>query len=237
MLWTKRVLQCKIFIILSALMKVHPIPHAIFETPRSGFIKILHHCSVSWNITPLYFLAQTSYTLDKNSPLEFWEIGWKLTKLLMSNLKSHVSFSLNLASLFSAMGDKSSVLFYLKLYLIFTKGAHHSAKFQTSDCSDEISPNFYFDRVLFWKGIKFQLKKCGGVMSHDTKESQCTPPPICKGVEAPTKFSKREGGLDRTSTFSRGFLGKRGWLFSRGGCNFHIKNRLKSEIFNDQKSL
>ena len=35
------------------------IPHAIFETTRSRFIQILHHCSVSRKITPLYiFLAQ-----------------------------------------------------------------------------------------------------------------------------------------------------------------------------------
>ena len=33
--------------------------------------QILHHCSVPWEITPLFFLAQTSYTLDKNSPLEW----------------------------------------------------------------------------------------------------------------------------------------------------------------------
>ena len=55
-------------------MKVHPIPHAILETTRPGFIQILHLCSVSWKITPLYFLAQTSYTLDKNSPSK-WNFG------------------------------------------------------------------------------------------------------------------------------------------------------------------
>ena len=32
--------------------------------------------------------------------------------------------------------------------MIFTKGAHNSAKFQTFDCSGEISPNLYFDRLL-----------------------------------------------------------------------------------------
>ena len=35
------------FRLLSALMKVHPIPHGIFETARSRFIQILHRCSVS----------------------------------------------------------------------------------------------------------------------------------------------------------------------------------------------
>ena len=50
MLWTKRAHQK--YKILSALMKVHPIPHDSFETTRSRFIQILHHCS-------LYFLSQT----------------------------------------------------------------------------------------------------------------------------------------------------------------------------------
>ena len=59
---------------MSAPMQVHPIPHAIFETTRPGFIQILHHCSMSWKITPLYFLTQTSYTSDKNSPSK-WNVG------------------------------------------------------------------------------------------------------------------------------------------------------------------
>ena len=32
-------------------------------------------------------------------------------------------------------------------------------------------------------------------------------------------------------------MGKRGDYFFHGGCNFHIKNKLKSEIINDKKSL
>ena len=42
--------------------------------------------------------------------------------------------------------------------MIFTKGAHHSAKFQSFDYLGEILPNLYFDRLLLLK-IKFQLKK------------------------------------------------------------------------------
>ena len=38
-------------------MKVHPIPHASFETTRSRFIQILHHCSVSYLLC--IFLSQT----------------------------------------------------------------------------------------------------------------------------------------------------------------------------------
>ena len=54
------------------------------------------------------------------------------------------------------MGDKSSVLLWLKLYVVFTKGAHHSAKF---DCSGEVSPNLYFDRLLLLRVYKVSAKK------------------------------------------------------------------------------
>ena len=81
MLWAKKIynisnfsINVQYFKLLGALMKVHPIPHVIFETTGSGFIQTLHHCSVLWKITPLYFLAETSYTLDKNSPLK-WNFG------------------------------------------------------------------------------------------------------------------------------------------------------------------
>ena len=40
-------IEVQFFRLLSALMKVVPNSHAIFETKRSGFIQTLHHCSVS----------------------------------------------------------------------------------------------------------------------------------------------------------------------------------------------
>ena len=75
----------------------------------------------------------------------------------MSYLKPQLSCSLNSATLFNVMGDSSSVLFSVKL--IFTKEAHHSTKRQTFDCSDEISPNLYFDRLLLLKLYKVSAEK------------------------------------------------------------------------------
>ena len=43
--------------------------------------------------------------------------------------------------------------------MIFTKGAHQSAKFQTFDWSDEISPNLHFDRLLLLKVYTISAKK------------------------------------------------------------------------------
>ena len=69
------------------------------------------------------------------------------------------------------MRDNFSVLFWLKLYMIFTKGTYQSAKFQKNfDRSGDISPNLYFGRLLLMKVYKkFWLKKYGGVMSRDTE--------------------------------------------------------------------
>ena len=43
--------------------------------------------------------------------------------------------------------------------MIFTEGTHDSAKFQTFDCSGEILPNLYFDRLLLLKVYKVSAKK------------------------------------------------------------------------------
>ena len=51
---------------------------------------------------------------------------------------------------------------------------------------------------------------------------------------------KKEGRLGRISVFRGSLLGKKGMTFfggKGGGCSFYIKNKIKSEIFNDKKSL
>ena len=49
------------------------------------------------------------------------------------------------------------------------------------------------------------------------------------GVEHPTKFSKR--AVLTRSNFYSGVAGKEWGDFFQGGCNFYIKNKLKSQIF------
>ena len=111
----KEPMKVQIFRFLSVLMKVHPIPHVSFETTRSRFIQILHHCSVSSNIIPFYFfylklLYFGQKELIKVEFWDFWVVGRKFNKF-MSCSKLQVSFSLNFASLFRVMRDNSSVLF------------------------------------------------------------------------------------------------------------------------------
>ena len=43
--------------------------------------------------------------------------------------------------------------------MIFTKGAHLIAKVQTFDCSDEVSPNLYFDRLHLLKVYRKSMEE------------------------------------------------------------------------------
>ena len=47
----------------------------------------------------------------------------------------------------------------------------------------------------------------------------------------------QKGGLDRISIFRGGLLGRRRTTLFRESCSFYIKNKLKSQIFNNKKSL
>ena len=62
-------------------------------------------------------------------------------------------------------------------------------------------------------------------------------PPFCRGKLSLQPNFEKGGGINRTSTFRGGVARKEGGDFFQGGCSCHIKNKLKSEIFNDKKSL
>ena len=81
MFWTERTHQCTIFRLIGALMKFHPIPHSIFGTTSSGLVQILHHCSVSWYITPPYFFSWTCASREICLLYFFsWTFIWFLQK-------------------------------------------------------------------------------------------------------------------------------------------------------------
>ena len=73
----------------------------------------------------------------------------------------------------------------------------------------------------------------------------CTPPPFLQGgggggwgLSLQLNFQKGEAsGLTGPQLLEGGCWERGGLLFSGGGCNCHIKNKLKSEIFNDKKNL
>ena len=114
-----------IFRLLSALIKVHPIFHAIFENTSLGFIQVLNHCSVLWKITPVSF--EQKEPIKKTFP-EFWVVGWKF-------IFEATDFCFRLCIILQCHEINFLYFFWLKLCIIRTKGTHYSAKFQTFDCS------------------------------------------------------------------------------------------------------
>ena len=86
-----------------------------FPSHKSVFLETLHHSSLSWNITHLYFLGQKLCTLHKGNQSkwkfwEFWVLRSKFT-MFVSFSKQQISFSSNFASLFNVMRNNSSILF------------------------------------------------------------------------------------------------------------------------------
>ena len=150
-------------------MKVQPIPHAIFETTRSGFIQILHHCSASWKITPVYFLSwnlipskwkfQTFMWFGKNSP-----------KILMSFETASQCFLKTLHH--SVVSWEITVLYFFSWNFIWfwQKEPTEVENFKLSTAHVKFHQICTLIGSFYGEYIKFQLKKYRGVMSHDTED-------------------------------------------------------------------
>ena len=93
---------------------------ASFSSNFASFFSVItHNCFV-------LFLAQTQYTFNKSSfsdckLSDLLLLALKFTEFLMSFLEPRVSFSSNFASRFSVVRHNSSLLFYVKLYMLWIK--------------------------------------------------------------------------------------------------------------------
>ena len=129
-----------------------------------------HKVRVYWNSASLFivmkddsciFLAQASYTLDKNSPSKwnFWTLqrlgGLKFT---ICEITSHFFFKI---SIIPQYHERWLICTFLAktLYDFYNKS---SSKCKISDffgCSGKNSPNLYFDRLLLLKVYKISAEK------------------------------------------------------------------------------
>ena len=87
-LWTKTGQRKEIFRLLSAWVKIHQISLVIYETTSQFFLRTLYHPLVSWEITVLYFSAETLYDLDKKKTIKMqnfklWLLTWNFTKFVI----------------------------------------------------------------------------------------------------------------------------------------------------------
>ena len=88
----------------------------------------------------------------------------------MSYLKPQLTCSLNFASLFNVMSDKSSVIFWLKLYMILQKEPTKVLNFRLSKTQWNFTKFVLWYGSFSWRYIKLQLKRYRWVVSHDTEE-------------------------------------------------------------------
>ena len=130
------------------------------HTTRSGFIQILHHRSVSWKISPLYFFSSNIIHFGQKQPIEvkfvgFWVFGWKFTKFLMSNLKVNrqVSFSLNFASLFNVIGDSLLYLFSWNIIWFLPKEPTTVQNFRLLTAQVKFHQIWTLIRYFCWKYV------------------------------------------------------------------------------------
>ena len=65
----------------------------------------------------------------------------------------------------------------------------------------------------------------------------CTSPLSAGGSWASNQILKKGAALTGPQRLGGGVARKEGGDFFQGGCSCHKKNKLKSEIFNDKKSL
>ena len=129
MLGTKTARQSIIFQTFECSNECPSNSSVIFEIKTSSFIQILHLCSVLWKITSLYFCSWNLVYIGQKRPSgsNFQTFGWlgKNSPNSSCHIWNQVSFSINLVSLFLVMRD-NSLLFQLKLYMIWKKGTHQS---------------------------------------------------------------------------------------------------------------
>ena len=116
-----------------------------FWNDKSIPLQILHPPSVSWRIAPLYFFSSNIYFAQKEPiKMKIFETfkcsDQNSFKFLMSILKWQVNSSSNFASFFIVMTHNFSVDFKLTLFLLWIKGSHQYANFETFNCSGENLP-------------------------------------------------------------------------------------------------
>ena len=156
----KESIKVQILRLSCALMKVHPIPHASFETTRSRFIQILHHCSVSWKITPLYFFSSNIYTLEKTQFSDFWMVEWKfkIHQILFVMFETTIQFFFKLCITLQCHERTLLYFFSWNCTWFEEKEPIKVQNFRLSTAHVKFHQIGTLIGPFCWKYIKFQLK-------------------------------------------------------------------------------
>ena len=105
---------------------------SFFKARVSSSLNFASFSSIMASSSSVLWLKQYIFEKSSTWKCKFSDmllLALKFIKFFMSFLEPRVSFSSNFASLFSVIRRNSSVLFHLKPYILWTKGAHQSAYF------------------------------------------------------------------------------------------------------------
>ena len=146
------------------------------------------------------FLAQTSYTLDKNSPLEwnFRTIEWLGENSTNSSchIWNHKSvFLLNFVSLFTLLWEINLLYFFSCNFIWFLQKEPATVQnFRLLTAQKKFHQIYtligYFSESIYSVSKKSVEELCVMIPKSNSVHSL----PLCRGVESPTKFSKKGGG-------------------------------------------
>ena len=82
LLWTKGSHQSSNFVTFKCSGENLPNSSGHFPSNKSVFLQILHHSSLSWKITPLYFFSSNNIYFPQKEPIK-----WKSLRLLSAQFK------------------------------------------------------------------------------------------------------------------------------------------------------
>ena len=122
-----------------------------FPKPQVSFLKILHHSSVSCEITPLYFFRQTLYSLRKRNKSKC--AFWRLSRVWVNIHKTLAIFE-----------TKLLCTFLIEILYTFINRALSEYKFGEISCEQSNVWNF----TLWWTALSKWFKVLA--ISHDTEK-------------------------------------------------------------------
>ena len=150
---------------------------------------------------------------------DFWVVGWKFTKFLMSYLKPQVSFSFKLCIALQCYGRYVFCTFLAETLFDFYKRS-----LQQCRISDFWLLRWNFTKVVLWLAIFLKVYKVSAkkvwrsYVSWYQRVIVCTFPLSAGDLSLQPNFQK--GGFERTSTFRGGVAGKEGNDFFKEGLQF-----------------
>ena len=146
--WQKNYIKVQVSRLATAHIKIHQIPHVIFETFFKLYITL--QCHETWcfcTFSSKYLNALEKQIQSKCKFSDFQLLAWKLTKFLVI-FQATSQFLFKLSSTLQCHDTQFLWNFLIETVYAFDKKSPSLYNFQTFGCSNESSPS---SSCHFWK--------------------------------------------------------------------------------------